>query len=172
MRLIHKPTQKVAPFYQDYIDKVPDDGKLLQHLKDILVETEKLLLHLPAKKLLYQYAPGKWTIKDIIQHLADCERIIIYRAMRMARRDAQNLPGFDENVFAENAHAEKRTIADLLHELRIVRAASMCFMETLDDDALDGTGTANNYPLSARLLVNHTYAHHKHHLDIIKERYL
>jgi uncharacterized damage-inducible protein DinB len=172
MRLIYKPTQKVSPFYQDYIDKVPDDGKLLQHLADIMVETEKLLAPLPAGKLSYRYAPGKWTIKDIIQHLSDCERVIIYRAMRMARRDAQNLPGFDENVFAENANAERRSIHDLLSELRVVRSASLCFIETLDDEALEGTGTANNYPLSARLLVNHVYAHHKHHLGIIKERYL
>jgi hypothetical protein len=107
MRLIHKPTQRVSPFYQDYIDKVPDDGKLLQHLPDILAETERLLSTLPPEKLSYSYAPGKWTIKDIIQHLSDCERVIIYRAMRMARRDGQNLPGFDE-IFLHKMHMLRR----------------------------------------------------------------
>ena len=169
---IGKPTQNVPAFYQGYMDKVPGDGDLLHHLEVILAETDVLLRFLPEEKLLYRYAEGKWSIKDIILHLSDCERVIIYRAMRIARGDAANLPGFDENIFAENAHAGQRVVDSLMEELKQVRAASIYFIDTLDDTSLDRTGVANNYPLSARLLVNHVYAHHKHHLDIIKEKYL
>ena len=93
MKLIQKPTDNFPSFYQQYMDLVPNDGQLLQHLKEIVAETETLLSALPEERLLYRYSEGKWTIKDIILHLADCERIIIYRATRIARGDETNLPG-------------------------------------------------------------------------------
>jgi uncharacterized damage-inducible protein DinB len=173
MKTILKPDREtVHPFYRSYIDQVPGDGQLLSHLVEILTETKQLIKDLPEEKLNYRYAPGKWTIKDILVHLSDCERIIIYRAMRMARADSTNLPGFDENLFAENAHAGNRQIDDILEELGAIRSASIAFIKTLSDEELNREGTANNYPLSARILVNHVYAHHTHHLKIIKERYL
>ena len=172
MKLIQKPTDNFPAFYQQYMDRVPNDGQLLQHLKEIVAETETLLSALPEERLLYRYSEGKWTIKDIILHIADCERIIIYRATRIARGDETNLPGFDENMFVENANANQRTIKDLLSELKAVRTGSMAFAESLDDISLNRSGTANNFLLTARLLANHLYGHHKHHLEIIKERYL
>ncbi|HRI22351.1 MAG TPA: DinB family protein, partial [Panacibacter sp.] len=98
MQLIQKPTSGYASFYQPYLDCVPDDENLLQHLKDIITETEVLIAPLSEEQLLHRYSAGKWTIKDIVLHLADCERIIIYRATRIARADATVLPGFDENL--------------------------------------------------------------------------
>ena len=172
MEKIYKPTNGIASFYQPYMDCVPDDGNLLQHLKDIQTETEKLISGLSEEKLTYRYSKDKWTIKDILVHLADCERVIIYRAMRIARADKTNLPGFDENLFASNANANNRKVDDMLKELSVVREASNVFIETLDEESLDRTGTANGYQLSARLLVNHIYGHHRHHLNIIRERYL
>ena len=105
-------------------------------------------------------------------HLADCERVIIYRAMRIARGDKTNLPGFDEAAFVTAANASSRPINDIMEEQKAYRAASILFIKSLSEEELNNTGTANGYPLSARLLVNHLYGHHKHHLDIIKERYL
>jgi len=172
MQLIQKPTSGYASFYQPYLDCVPDDENLLQHLKDIITETEVLIAPLSEEQLLHRYSAGKWTIKDIVLHLADCERIIIYRATRIARADATVLPGFDENLFVENAHANNRPIENILAELKAFRAASILFIDSLDDEALNRCGTANNFPLSARLLVNHLYGHHRHHLNIIRERYL
>jgi uncharacterized damage-inducible protein DinB len=172
MEKINKPMNDVPAFYQPYMDCVPDDGNLLQHLREILTETGELISGLAEEKLTYRYSKDKWTIKDILVHLSDCERVIIYRAMRIARADKTNLPGFDENLFAANANAGSRKIEDMLKELAVLRAATIVFIDTLDEESLDRTGTANGYPLSARLLVNHIYGHHRHHLNIIREKYL
>ena len=172
MNKIYKPTDDIPSFYQPYMDYVPNDGNLPEHLKDILAETAVLIGGLPEEKLLYRYSKDKWTIKDIMVHLGDCERVIIYRAMRIARGDKTNLPGFDENLLASNANANARKVDGILKELSILRAATIVFLETLDEESLERTGTANGYPLSARLLVNHIYGHHKHHLNIIREKYL
>ncbi len=172
MKLIQKPLANIPSFYEPYMAQVPDDGKLLMHLQDILTETLTLAHSLSEEKLNFRYAPGKWTIKDLLVHLSDCERVIIYRAMRMGRGDTTNLPGFDENIFVENAHAANRDLEDILTELSAARAASIAFIGSLSEEALNSEGTANGYPLSCRLLVNHLYGHHKHHLTIIKERYL
>lgn len=172
MKPILKPTDNYPAFYQPYLNCVPDDGKLLMHLSDIIVDTESLLASLTEDQLLYRYSEGKWTIKDIILHLADCERVIMYRATRIARGDTTNLPGFDENLFVETANANSKNIDSILAELKALRVASVLFIASLDESALNRSGTANNFPLTVRLLVNHLYGHHKHHLNIIRERYL
>src|SRR5450432_1665400 len=125
MKKIHKPTAGVVSFYQPYMDCVPDDGNLLQHLKDIQVETEKLVSGLSEENLTYSYSKDKWTIKDILLHLADCERVITYRAMRIARADKTDLPGFDENLFALNANAGNRKVDDIINELSVLRIATL-----------------------------------------------
>jgi uncharacterized damage-inducible protein DinB len=172
MEKIYKPASGYPSFFQPYLDCVPNDGNLLQNLKSIQIETEKLIESLPEEKLTYRYSQDKWTIKDILVHLSDCERIFVYRATRIARGDKTDLPGFEEKLFALNAHANDRTADDIVKELSVFREATLVFIETLDEESLDRTGTANGYPLSTRLLVNHIYGHHRHHLNIIKERYL
>jgi uncharacterized damage-inducible protein DinB len=173
MKIIAKPlTADVPQFYQAYMDCVPGNDNLIKNLVDILIETETLVLSLSEEKLLHRYSEGKWSIKDIINHLSDCERIITYRALRIARADKTNLPGFDEESFALYTNADKRTAQDLLYELRACRMSSITFIETMDNEALNRTGSANGYIISTRLLVNHLYGHHRHHLNIIRERYL
>ena len=152
--------------------QVPDDGYLLKHLADIDSETRTLVSNLSEEQLNYRYEPGKWTIKDLIVHLSDCERVLTYRIMRIARNDKTDLPGFDETLFAASANARRRTVADMLEELRTARAASLAFIASLTEEELDRTGTANGYPISVRLLANHLYGHHYHHLAMIKEKYL
>ena len=173
MKIIAKPLAlDIPPFYQAYMDCVPGNENLIKNLLNILIETEQLVLSLPEEKLFYRYSEGKWSIKDIINHLSDCERIITYRALRIARADKTNLPGFNEESFARHTNADNRTAQDLLYELRACRMSSITFIETMDNEALDRTGSANGYAISARLLVNHLYGHHQHHLNIISERYL
>ncbi len=172
MKKIYKPTSDYAFFHEPYLDLVPDDGDLLQHLRDIQTETADLIAGLTEEQLNYSYDEGKWTIKDILVHLSDCERIFIYRATRCARGDKTDLPGFDEALFAGNANANKREINDIMKELEAFRVASIVFIDTLDEDALSRTGTANGYPISTRLIANHIYGHHRHHLNIIKQQYL
>ena len=172
MKLIAKPTSGIPSFYQSYIDLVPDDQFLLQHLQQQVEKTRILIKDLTETQLLFRYASDKWTIKEILVHLSDCERIIIYRTMRIARGDSTLLPGFDESAYAINAQANERTIDDILDELLAYRNSSISFIRTLKDDWLDRTGTANGYTISARLLVNHLFGHHQHHLNIITQKYL
>jgi len=172
LKKIYKPTETIAPFYQQYINNVPDDGNLLIHLEDIFSETEELISPLSEEKMTYRYAPGKWTIKDMLVHMSDTERIFIYRALRFSRGDETALPGFKENSFADFALANEREKEDILREYSLVRESSIAFVESLSDEALNRKGSANGYPVSVRLLVNLIYGHHKHHLNIMRERYL
>jgi uncharacterized damage-inducible protein DinB len=172
LKKIYKPTEIVPPFYQKYIHLVPDDGNLLIHLEDIYSETEELISPLSEDKMNYRYAPGKWSLKDMIVHLSDSERIFVYRALCFSRGDETALPGFEESDYAENARAGEREKEDILRELCLVREASIAFVESLSDEALNRKGIANGFPVSVRLLVNLLYGHHKHHLNLMRERYL
>jgi uncharacterized damage-inducible protein DinB len=172
LKKIYKPKETVAPFYQRYINLVPDDGNLLIHLEDIFSETQELISPLSNEKMEYRYAPEKWTIKDMLVHMADTERIFIYRALRFARADETPLPGFEESEFAIYTGANERDKEDIMREYSLVRESSIAFIETLSDEALNRIGTANGYPVSVRLIVNLIYGHHKHHLNILRERYL
>ena len=124
------------------------------------------------EKMHFRYAPGKWTIKDMLVHMSDCERIFVYRALRFSRGDETALPGFDESSYAEYAGANEREKEDIMREYSLVRESSIAFVESLSDEALNRKGSANGYPVSVRLLVNLIYGHHKHHLNILRERYL
>ena len=172
MEIISKPADGYASFYQKYMNNVPNDGRLIKHLNDIMLETEQLVSSLSENQLIYRYREDKWTIKDILVHLSDCERIFIYRATRIARGDSTDLPGFEEKLFALNADANSLTVSDIIKELKAFRTSSIIFIETLDENSLDRAGTANGYAMNVKLLVNHIYGHHRHHLNIIHQRYL
>jgi uncharacterized damage-inducible protein DinB len=172
LKKIYKPTETVVSFYQRYINLVPDDGNLLIHLEDIFSETEEMIGTLPEEKMNYRYAPGKWTIKDMLVHMSDTERIFVYRALRFSRGDKTELPGFDESLFAQHAGANEREKEDIIREYSLVRESSIAFVESLSDDALNRIGSANGYSVSVRLMVNLIYGHQKHHLNILRERYI
>lgn len=131
------------------------------------------LLHtLSEEQSHYRYAEGKWSIKELLGHMIDTERIFSYRTLCLARGEQQNLPGFDENTYVENARFDKRTFASLLDEYRVVRQATLFLLENLDESVWENTGTNNNRPASVRALVYITAGHEKHHLNILNERYL
>lgn len=173
VKKIYKPTEQGAPpFMQAYIKLVPDDGNLLIHLEDIFSETEEIIQPLSEEKMNYRYAPGKWTIKDMLVHLADTERIFVYRALRFSRGDETALPGFEESLFAQYARANDRDKEDIMREYSLVRESSIAFIESLSDEALNRKGMANQSQLSVRFIINLIYGHHKHHLNVLRERYL
>lgn len=118
------------------------------------------------------YAPGKWTIKDILQHLIDDERIYAYRALSVARGEQSPLAGFDEILYAREARAEDRPLASLLDEFRSVRSASVSLFESLAREVWERRGSSNGHPVSVRGLAFHIAAHEKHHLKVLRERYL
>ncbi len=173
MRLIKKPTDvEYAPYAKRYIGLLPDDGLVLEHLRENLKMTCRFLSLLGEEKLLYRYAPDKWTIKEIVLHIADDERIYTYRALRFARNDRTELPGFDQDSYALYSDANQRTLDDLLGELATVRAATLSFFNSLSDKALARVGIADGNVMSVRAIAYHIAGHELRHINIIRERYL
>jgi uncharacterized damage-inducible protein DinB len=173
MKPIPKPHPgEYAPYAIMYIGLLPDDGLVLRHLKDNLQATCDLVRSLPEETLLFRYAPGKWTIKEIIVHISDDERIYAYRALRFARGDKTELPGFEQDDYALASGANERTIDDILEELTTVREATITLFKNLDEAALLRSGVANGNVMSVRAAAYHIAGHEMHHVNIIKDRYL
>jgi uncharacterized damage-inducible protein DinB len=130
------------------------------------------MLSLPEEKLLFRYAAGKWTIKEILQHLVDDERIYAYRALRFARNDETELPGFEQDDYALYSGANGRDIVDILKEFAAVRRATISLFEGFDRAALQRAGVADGKVMSVRAAAYHIAGHELRHLNIIRERYL
>ncbi|HEU5262290.1 MAG TPA: DinB family protein, partial [Gemmatimonadales bacterium] len=130
-----------APFYGTYVSKVPD-GDLLETLEAQRRETQALLTAIPEAKALHRYAPGKWSVKEVVAHLADSERVVCYRALRFARGDQTPLAGFDENSYVPAGRFDARAVADLAAELDAVRRATIALLRGFDAAALARRGTA------------------------------
>ena len=158
------------PYYARYIDKVPE-GDLLRTLEDQARETQRLLAGLSDAKALHRYAPGKWSIKEVIGHVADTERVYSYRALRFARADATSLPGFDENAWVPAGDFDARPLADLAAELDAVRRATLALLRGLDAAALARRGTANDAAVSVRAIAWIIAGHERHHVALLHERY-
>jgi uncharacterized damage-inducible protein DinB len=171
-----KPTQlntnEYAPFYANYIAQVSDEYTLIEELEISLHRFIKFVQDIPMDKFDYRYAAGKWTIKDIILHLIDAERIFAYRALRFARNDKTDLPGFEENDYVNEANANSRSIMDMLTEFSAVRHATLLLFKSFSDDKLLRVGTANNNQMSVRALGFVIIGHQNHHQRIFEERYL
>lgn len=171
-----KPTQlqsnEYGEFYTNYISQVSDEYTLQEELEISLHRFIKFVQNIPMDKFDYRYAEGKWTIKDIILHLIDAERIFAYRALRFARNDKTDLPGFEENDYVDEANANSRTIMDLLTELSAVRHATLLLFKSFNDEKLFRIGTANNNQMSVRALGFVIIGHQNHHQRIFEERYL
>jgi len=160
-----------VPYYETYISKVPQ-GDLLNVLEDQGRETQQLLAGLSDAKALHRYAPGKWSIKEVIGHLADTERVFCYRALRFARADDTPLPGFDEKAWTPAGRFDTRSLKDLAGELDAVRRATIALLSGMDAEALARRGTANNNPITVRALAWIIAGHERHHVAILRERYL
>ena len=165
------PQDDVPEYYSRYVARVPD-GDISAILATQIDDTVALLAGLADDQALHRYAPGKWSIKDVLCHMADVERVLSYRLLRFARGDVTSLPGFDENAYAPAARADDRPLPDLLAELQAVRAATVALLRGLPDDALDRPGTANGVHFSPRALAWIIAGHELHHRHILRERYL
>jgi uncharacterized damage-inducible protein DinB len=173
MRRIEKPGEgEYAPYTIMYIGLLPDDGLILNHLRDNCRYTRELILSIPDDKLCYRYADGKWTIKEILLHIADDERIYAYRALRFARNDKTELPGFEQDEYTEYSGANERSIRSIVREFETVRRSTISLFAGLDDAALRRAGVANGNVMSVRAAAYHIAGHELHHINIIKARYL
>ncbi|HEX6890293.1 MAG TPA: DinB family protein [Chryseolinea sp.] len=170
---IQKPARGEFPDYASmYIDLLPADGKLLTHLWNNLQDAKRLVQSFPPHKHLYRYAEGKWTIKEILVHIIDDERIYGYRALRFARNDKTQLPGFDQDRFAFHSNANERTLEGIMEEYDAVRMSTITLFDSFTDDVLLRRGTANNNEVTVRALGYHIAGHELHHHNIIKTRYI
>jgi len=160
-----------APYYGTYIVKVPD-GDLCRILTDQLAETLALIRSIPEARGTHRYAPGKWSIKEVIGHVCDSERIFSYRALRIARGDATPLPGFEQDDYVPAGGFDRRTLADLSEELAAVRQATLHLLRHLDPAALARRGTASGNPITPRALAYVIAGHERHHVEVLKAKYL
>lgn len=173
MKRIEKPKEgEYAPYTIMYIGLLPDDGLVLKYLEDNLRATTDFILSLPEEKLAHRYAEGKWTIKEILVHIIDDERIYAYRALRFARNDKTELPGFEQDDYAMHSGANGRDVKDILKEFARVRHATISLFEGLDRDALLRAGVADGKVMSVRAAAYHIAGHELRHIGIIRERYL
>lgn len=162
---------KVPEYYHRYINQVK--GTDLHTV--ITQQTPAMLRFLkniaPAKRN-YRYAKGKWTIKEVLQHMIDTERVFAYRALCFARKDKTALPSFDENLYGDNAKAAKRDWADMIEEFKTVRRSTEILFRSFDKEQMNTYGTASNNPFSVLAVGFIIVGHVNHHIGVIKERYL
>ena len=164
--------EEFAGHFATYINQVSSEYTLIEELEISVHRFIKFVQHIPMDKFDYRYAEGKWIIKDIIQHLIDAERIFGYRALRFARNDKTELPGFEENDYVDYANANKRSIHDLLSELAVVRQATLSLFKSFSNEELVRIGIASNKPMSVRALGFIIIGHQNHHQRVFEERYL
>jgi hypothetical protein len=164
-------TNEYAPFYENYI-KLASGQPIMRKLKSQLNNIDDFLADIPPAKYDYAYAEGKWTIKQVISHLIDTERVMTYRMLRIARNDQTDLPGYDQDAIVANTDIEKYTYSDLVDELVMLRQANLFFFKSLTDEDLKKKGTANGNVVSAGALLFIIYGHIEHHFNILKELYL
>ncbi len=158
-------------YYKPYLDLV-ENIPLLDALAKQLGITQSFFESIPREKYSFRYAEGKWTPKDILQHITDTERVFAYRALYFARSINADLKGFDENIFADNAMANSKTIEDLLQEHLAVRTATICLFKNLKTNQLKQIGMANGSKMSVAALGFVICGHEIHHCNVISERYL
>jgi len=162
---------RVPEFYHTYINQV-QENKLLKAFRVQTVSFIKFLKKLPAEKRDYRYAEDKWTIKEVLQHIIDAERIFAYRALCFARKDATPLPGFDENEYAVNSRATKRKWKEMVEEFKALRKSNEILFADFDKKQLDSTGSASGKPIYVLGIGFIMVGHINHHVNVIKERYM
>jgi hypothetical protein len=162
---------RVAPHFHVYIGHVKEDD-LSDAFAKQRVEFNEFLKAIPAEKIDYRYAADKWTIREVLQHIIDAERVFAYRALRFARKDKTPLPGFDENLFAENSKADTRDWNSLIEEYNLVRKSNEYMFASFDQDQLDADGLAGNNANYVLALGYVMVGHALHHQKVTKERYL
>ena len=160
-----------APFYETYVSLVPE-GDVVGTLAQQLEETLALLRNVPASREDFSYEPGKWSVKEVVGHMTDAERIFSYRVLCIARGDKQNLPGMDQDDYMSSATFSQRRLADLAAEFEYVRRATLSLLRHLSAEAWLRRGTANDNEISVRALAHILAGHEAHHVKVLRERYL
>jgi hypothetical protein len=169
--LVPPESTEYVPYFAKYISLVPQ-GDVLESMERQLAETLRLLGSISPSKAEFRYAVGKWSIKEVVGHISDTERVMCHRALRFSRGDSTPLPGFDENEYVRQANFGERSLADLAGEFEVVRNSTLNFFRSLGDDALMRRGVANGNGFTVRALAYIIAGHERHHVKLIRERYL
>lgn len=173
MKKISKPRDtEYALYYENYVGLVPVETSVLDQLKVSAKEVTALYKSLSVEQLTTPYQSGKWSLKDLLMHLIDVERVFVYRAMRFARMDRTPLPFFDENEFAKQAQADKIPLSKLLKEYNANRNLTIAFFNNLTAKQVERAGIASQYTMTVRACAWIITGHELHHRNIIAERYL
>jgi len=169
---MNRPAEtEYAPDYQSYVNQV-NENDVIAVLRGELDDLDVLLDRVPAEKETYAYEPGKWTIRQVIGHLIDGERVFGYRALCIARGEKQNLPGFEQDDYLQTSPYNNIDLEDLLSEMRLVRLSNIAMFRTLDEEAWSRVGMANNNEVSVRAIAFIMAGHVRHHMNVLRERYL
>ena len=158
-------------YIQRYLDIVPSEN-WIEEMKTASAETLEIYESLSEEQGNFAYAEGKWSLKTLLQHLIDTEKVFAYRALRFSRKDQSLVSGFDEEAWADNSYAENRTLKSLIKEFKVTRKQSSIFFKTLPAEALQLIGIVNENEIKVETIGKLTVGHNLHHLNIIKERYL
>lgn len=172
LQIISRPEKnEYAPYYETYISLIKGDD-ILSVLKQNKIEMQNILAEITEEKAHFRYAEGKWSIKELVGHMIDTERIFAYRALRFARNDQTPVEGFDQDPYIENAAFDNCEFTDLIAEFAFVRDANILMFQNFPNEAWTRTGTASENSVSVRALAFMIAGHELHHLNILKERYL
>ena len=167
------PENEYNPYYKNYIQTIEKNGKsIIENLINSQREFDETLRLLPKEKEDYAYAEGKWTIKELIQHIIDTERVFSYRALCFARNDKTSLPGFDQDIFVDNSNANTRNYYDLLDEMQTLRQSTIQLFKSFTSASFLRMGIGSGSEMSVRALGYLFSGHQLHHLKVLKERYL
>lgn len=170
--MLKKPgLDEYAPYYEKYVSSVTE-GDLLQILDEQMKETINLVKDLNEDQAHFRYAPEKWTVKEVIGHITDTERIMSYRLLCIGRGEMAELPGYDDNQYVKNGKFNRFSIGELSAQLSQVRQSTISLLKSLDDEALLGRGNANGTGVTARAIAYIIAGHELHHRTLIKDRYM
>lgn len=159
------------PYFKRYVDQVPEED-LATAFSNQLPVIKNFLTSITEEKSTSAYEPGKWTLKEVLQHITDTERIFNYRALAIARKETAPLPGFDENLYADNSNANSRAWQTLVAEFLAVRQSTQYLYDSFTEEMLASAGVASNNPLTVLSMGFTTLGHFYHHQKVMKERYL
>jgi len=171
-KILSRPdATEYAPYYGKYISLIPE-GDLIKIMNEQFERTLATLRNISETQSLTRYEPGKWSIKEVIGHLADTERIMSYRALRIARGDETPIPGFEQDDYVRGANFDVRPFAEIVHEFQVVRQATLALFSSFDEAALSRRGTASDLAVSARALTHIVAGHERHHMNVLQAKYL
>jgi len=160
-----------APYNETYVSKVPE-GDVVELLRHQITQMSEMFGSMTDSQAGYRYGDDKWSLKQLVGHLTDTERVFVYRALRIARGDSTPVKGFDENEYVAKSNFDDRSLADLLSEFVLNRKSTIAFFSTIRQSAWELNGTANGFNYSVRAIVFVIAGHVEHHLRVIRELYL